>query len=93
MKNFFVKKFVKKIIFAFILFYVVYTFISQQKILNSYSATKDYYKEQIEEQMKYAEKLKKNKDNINSEEYIEEIAREKLDMYLPNERVYVDNGN
>ena len=23
-------------------------------------------------------------------EYIEEVAREKLDMYLPNERVYVN---
>ena len=30
------------------------------------------------------------KKNINSEEYIEEVAREKLDMYLPNERVYID---
>ena len=28
--------------------------------------------------------------NINSKEYIEEVAREKLDMYLPNEKVYID---
>ena len=32
------------------------------------------------------------KENINSPEYIEEIAREKLNMYLPNERVYIDIG-
>ena len=32
------------------------------------------------------------KDNINSPEYIEEIAREKLGMYLPNERVFIDIG-
>ena len=25
-------------------------------------------------------------------EFIEEIARDKLDMYLPNERVYIDIG-
>ena len=25
-------------------------------------------------------------------EYIEEMAREKLDMYLPNERVYIDTS-
>ena len=31
------------------------------------------------------------KANVNSNEFIESIAREKLDMYLPNERVYVDN--
>ena len=32
----------------------------------------------------------KTKENVNSTEYIEEVAREKLDMYLPNERVYID---
>jgi len=32
------------------------------------------------------------KENVDSTEYIEEMAREKLDMYLPNERVYVDMG-
>ena len=30
------------------------------------------------------------KENINSDEYIEQIAREKLEMYYPNERVYID---
>ena len=33
------------------------------------------------------------KDNVNSQEYIEKIAREKLGMYMPNEKVYVDNEN
>ena len=36
------------------------------------------------------EELKKMKENINSDEYIEQIAREKLGMYYPNERVYID---
>ena len=34
--------------------------------------------------------LQKTKENVNSTEYIEEVAREKLVMYLPNERVYID---
>ena len=38
------------------------------------------------------QKLNETKNNINSNEYIEQIAREKLDMYLPNERVYIDIG-
>ena len=38
------------------------------------------------------EKLNETKNNINSNEYIEQIAREKLGMYLPNERVYIDIG-
>ena len=36
------------------------------------------------------EQLLETKANINSKEYIEEVAREKLDMYLPNEKVYID---
>ena len=42
--------------------------------------------------MAYQESLNATKDNINSEEYIEQIAREKLDMYLPNEKVYIDKS-
>lgn len=70
--------------------YVITTFISQQKTLNSYKATQEYYAMQIEAQKKQKETLAELKSNINSPEYIEEIAREKLDMYLPNERVYID---
>ena len=40
----------------------------------------------------YKQSLKALKENIDSPEYIEEIAREKLGMYLPNERVYIDVG-
>ena len=36
------------------------------------------------------EELVSTKDNVNSKEFIEQMAREKLDMYLPNERVYID---
>ena len=53
----------------------------------------EYYTEQINKQLAYQESLTAKKDNINSKEYIEEVAREKLDMYLPNERVYIDKTN
>ena len=58
--------------------------------LNDKKTTQEYYAMRIEEQKKYKEELTELKNNINSPEYIEEIAREKLDMYLPNERVYID---
>ena len=80
----------KKIFFVAIAIYIVYIFIHQQKILNSYKCSQDYYKSQIEEKIDYRETLYETKKNINSEEYIEEIAREKLDMYLPNEKVFID---
>ena len=46
------------------------------------------YVKQIAEETEYQQTLMAMKDNINSPEYIEQIAREKLDMYLPNERIY-----
>ena len=36
--------------------------------------------------------LKQKEQNTQSLEYIEKVAREKLGMYLPNERVYVDSN-
>ena len=38
------------------------------------------------------EELAKKKDDVNSLEFIEQTAREKLDMYYPNEKVYMDQG-
>ena len=36
--------------------------------------------------------LEQKKKDTESLEYIEKLAREKLGMYLPNERVYVDSN-
>lgn len=36
--------------------------------------------------------LEQKKENTQSLEYIEQVAREKLGMYLQNERVYVDSN-
>lgn len=36
--------------------------------------------------------LEQKKENTESLEYIEQVAREKLGMYLQNERVYVDSN-
>ena len=86
-------KLIKKICFIGIGIYVMCIFINQQKTLNSYKTSQSYYKQEIETKLAYQKTLKKTKSNINSEEYIEEIAREKLDMYLPNEKVYIDKNN
>ena len=88
-----INKIYKKLLILGILVYVAYIFIGQQKTLNSYKNTQDYYIEQLNTQLAYQESLNKTKSNIDSKEYIEQVAREKLDMYLPNERVYIDKGN
>lgn len=81
----------KKVIFIAVVVYAIITFIKQQKILNTYKVQSDNLQSQISEAKEYQEELMAEKENVNSSEYIEAIAREKLDMYLPNERVYVDN--
>lgn len=84
------KKMYKKIFILIIAIYFVFVLISQQKTLNSYkAATKDYSK-QLEQAKQTKKELIDTKKNISSLDYIEEIAREKLDMYLPNEKIYVD---
>ena len=84
------KKIFKVIIILIVLSYFIYILINQQKTINSYKSEQDYVSSQIQEQQEYKNELSDMEANINSDEYIEQIARDKLDMYLPNERVYVD---
>ncbi len=88
----FIKKIYKKVLLVIAICYVVNIFISQQKTLNSYKAEINQYQEKIAEAEGTKESLISMKDNVSSPEYIEKIAREKLGMYLPNERVYIDIG-
>lgn len=84
------KKILIKLAFIAVVIYIGYVMISQQKALNMYKADEEFYSSKIEQANKKKEELTQMKDNINSLEYIEAIAREKLGMYLPNERVYID---
>lgn len=70
--------------------YTVCVFASQQKTLNAYNREVKQYEEKIDTAKETKESLLSIKNNVNSPEYIEEIAREKLGMYLPNEKVYID---
>ena len=88
------KRNIFKIIFiCAICTYVSSIFISQQKRLNSYENTRKYYAKQIETAKIYQQTLNETKSNVNTKEYIEEMAREKLGMYLPNEKVYINQNN
>ena len=86
------KKIYKKILIIGIAIYVVYTLVNQQKTLNQYQKNADELSTKIEQQKEYKEELAKKKEDVNSLEFIEQTAREKLDMYYPNERVYIDKG-
>lgn len=84
------KKIYKNVIIAIFLIYFVVTLVSQQKTLNQYSSEADIYAKQLETATEENKDLNKTKEDVNSTEYIEQMAREKLDMYLPNEKVYID---
>ena len=84
------KKIYKKLIILAIAIYTIFTLINQQKTLNQYSKQSEELNKQIAEETANKEDLAKQKENVDSLEFIEEMAREKLDMYYPNERVYID---
>ena len=86
------KKILRNILIIIVAIYVIFVFVNQQKTLNEYSKNSEELKEQIATEKANNEELNQKKDDVNSLEFIEEMAREKLDMYKPNERVYVDQG-
>ena len=86
------KKLHIRLLIFFVIIYVTIVLVNQQKILNNYSKNSRDLSSQIKDQTEYKEKLAETKESISSLDYIEEVAREKLDMYLPNERVYADKG-
>ena len=79
-----------RIIIIGIVLYVLYVLISRQQILNSYKKEEQNYLNLIAQEQQRNNELMEEKANINSTGFIEEIARDKLGMYLPNERVYID---
>ena len=85
-------KIYKKLLILVIGIYVIFTLINQQKTLNQYSQSSYELSQKIEEEKETKEDHAKKKEDVNSLEFIEQMAREKLDMYYPNERVYVDRG-
>ncbi len=78
------------LIVILLVIYVIFTSIKQQTKLNSYDKDISYYNSQKEDLIGKKEELLATKKNVDSEEYIEQVAREKLDMYYPNETVYID---
>ena len=86
------RKIYKKLLIMGIAIYVIFTLMNQQKALNQYTQDSNELASQIEEQKDYKEDLAQKKDDVTSLDFIEQMAREKLDMYYPNERIYVDRG-
>ena len=85
-------KLYKRLLIILVLAYAIFTLANQQKVLNRYSENSKELAAKIEEQQAYNDELVAEKENVDSKEFIEQMAREKLDMYYPNEKVYLDKG-
>jgi len=88
-----IKKILKKVIVIAFIIYFGITIYNQQKTLDNYKANIANVEKQIDEETERKNSLIALKENANSLEYIEKIAREKLKMYKPNEKVYIDIGS
>jgi cell division protein FtsL len=79
-------------ILAAIFIYLSYLAVGQQKLIYAKNLEDSKMESKIAEERKTNEELKKEKEIINSDEYIEKVARDKLGMVKKNERLYVDIG-
>ena len=82
----------RKLLILAIVIYAIFTLVNQQKTLNEYDKNSEELSQQIQEQKEYKQELAKKKDEVNSLDFIEQTAREKLDMYYPNEKIFIDMG-
>lgn len=86
------KKLYKRLLTILVVIYATFTLVNQQKVLNQYSQNSEELASKIESEKEYNAQLISEKENVNSKEFIEKTAREMLDMYYPNEKIYVDKG-
>ncbi len=100
MKESSVKKTVKKkkkinmfTVFSFIFVaYFIYTIFDQQIQINKYDSQIEMYSADIETKKQQTEYYKEQKSNLNSVEYIENVARENLGYVKPYEKIFVDTN-
>lgn len=76
-------------VFAFCIYFVCMTF-SQQKTINAKKRELEELNTQITAANNETESLREEYDSVSEPEYLERMAREKLGLVRPNERVYID---
>ena len=75
---------------ALFVLYFIYIMIWQQVMLSKKNKEIDALEEKVSAAAQQTEQLKEQLGNMEDPEYIERIAREKLGLVRPNERVFVD---
>jgi len=80
------------IIFAFVVAVSINAIINQESKKQEIKMQISQYEDELEKLKSEKEELIEQKEKINTDKYIENVARNKLDMFLPNEKVYVHSS-
>ena len=89
MKIFF-KRLATTIVVMGLLLYAGCVFVEQENQMKNLNKEKQKYASLIDEAKLKSEELKETKSRINTDEYIEQYAREKLGLVMPYEIIFVD---
>ena len=84
------KRLIKTIAVVFVLMYSFFIMVDQEVAFRKYDNELNDYNSMIAEENILHEQLVNTRDQISSEKYIEEVAREKLGLVMPNEVVFID---
>lgn len=79
------------IVIAFAI-YFVYTIVSQQVTINQKSKEIETLQSKVDAAEEESKRLEQEIESLNDPEYLERIAREKLGLVRPNERVFIDSN-
>ena len=77
------------IIFAFVVAVSINAIINQESKKQEIKMQISQYEDELKKLKSEKDELVEQKEKINTDKYIENVARNKLDMFLPNEKVYV----
>ena len=78
-------------LFIFVI-YFIYTFFEQQTQINKYNSQIEVYNNEIKSKKEQIEYYKNQIDSTDSDEYIEQVARDSLGYVKPYEKVFVDTN-
>lgn len=71
-------------------FYFVYTLVDQQIQINKYNSQIEMYRADIKSKTELTDYYNKQKGSIQTDEYIENVARETLGYVKPYEKIFID---
>ena len=88
--RYYVSKYIVYFVMLVVMVYIVVNFISQQPHINKMKAELQEIQVSIEDANKENARLKEEKKDMNTKEYKERVAREKLGLVKKGEKIFID---